>query len=183
MKRRRRRRQEERKKKLFLGFFCVRTTSVFARFQRTLYFLTFSLANLDFLICRMREKKIIFCKISLFFLRGLTGKSPTDLLHPPPAANLRNSKSFSFHTSGVFLRGKEELERVSAHADGMFELLGRGMSGTQGYEVPGIFPVPQLNYMQISSQKLSAKSTYISYNNVLVVLKGIFLKPGQQETN
>ncbi len=72
---------------------------------------------------------------------------------------------------------------MSAHADGMFELLGRGMSGTQGYEVPGIFPVPQLNYMQISSQKLSAKSTYISYNNVLVVLKGIFLKPGQQETN
>ncbi len=107
-RRRRRRRQEERIEKNFFVFFCVRTTNVFARFQRTLYFFFLSLLpNLDFLICHMREKKIIFVNFPPFFLRGLTGKSPTDLLHPPPAANLRNSKSFSFHTSGVFLRGKK----------------------------------------------------------------------------
>ena len=161
---------KKKEKKTFFVVFCVRTTSVFARFQRTLYFFPLS-PNLDFLICRMREKKIIFGKIPLFFLRGLTGKSPTDLLHPPPAANLRNSKSFFFSHFRRFFKGERRARaRVSPCRRDVRTLGEWGGWAAPKVEVPGIslFCVPQLNYMQISSQKsISKKYLYISYGKFL----------------
>ncbi len=184
MRRRRRRQEEKKRKKTFLWFFCVRTTSAFARFQRTLYFFPLS-PNLEFLICRMREKKIIFVNFP-FFRRGLTGKSPTDLLHPPPAANLRNSKYFFFSHFRRFFKGEIRARARVGPCRRDVRTLGGGDERHPRLKFPEffLFCVPQLNYMQISSQKLSAKSTYISYSNVLGekknnlwFLKGFLFEP------
>ncbi len=187
-RRRRRRRQEERIKKTFLWFFACERPALSLAFSAHCIFPLYP--NLDFLICRMREKKTIFGKIQLFSTR--IDRKITDRPSSSPSCSRQSPKIrnlFSFHTSGVFLRGKEE-RACRPMQTGCSNIGGRGMSGTQGYEVPGIFPVPQLNYMQISSQKISAKSTYTHQlqqcswrKNNLWFVKEFFWNQDMQETN